>query len=101
MAETLPIRLRPEALDELSDAWWWYETRREGLGDEFRACVDAAMAEIERSPLACEKVRGEVRRKVVRRFPYLVLYLVEEDHIEVLAVFHGSRDPRRWRGRVR
>ena len=41
----LPVRLRPVALGELTDAWRWYEEQREGLGDEFRACVDAAMAE--------------------------------------------------------
>ena len=97
----LPIRLRPEALEELSEAWQWYETKREGLGDEFRACIDAAMAEIARSPLTCGRVRGEVKQKIARRFPYAVIFLVEADHVEVLAVFHSSRNPRRWQERVR
>jgi len=35
-----------------------------------------------------------------RRFPYAVLFLAEGDHVEVLAVFHSSRDPREWRSRV-
>ena len=47
----LPIRLHPAAVQELTEAWSWYETKREGLGDEFRACVDVGMAEISRSPL--------------------------------------------------
>lgn len=97
----LPVRLRPAALQELTEAWSWYETKREGLGDEFRVCVDAGMAEIGRSPLACAKVRGETRRKVVRRFPYVLLYLAEPEHVEVIAVFHTSRDPVEWQGRVR
>ena len=96
----LPVRLRPVALGELTDAWRWYEEQREGLGDEFRACVDAAMAEIARAPLAWPCVRGDARRRVVRRFPYAVIYLVEPSHIEVLAVFHTSRDPKQWQRRV-
>lgn len=96
----LPVRIRPEALDELAKAWLWYEGQREGLGDEFRSCVDVAMAEIARDPLMWPRVRGEVRRRMTRRFPYAVLYLAEDDHIEVLAVFHSSRDPREWKSRV-
>jgi len=96
----LSVRLRPAALAELTDAWRWYEEKREGLGDEFRACLDAAMAEIARSPLAWPQVRGEARRRVVRRFPYAVIYLIEAEHIEVLAVFHTARDPKVWQGRL-
>jgi plasmid stabilization system protein ParE len=96
----LPVRLRPEALEELTDAWRWYEKQREGLGDEFRACIDAAIAAVGRAPEMYPRVRGEVRRKSVRRFPYAVLYLVETGHVEVLAVFHCSRDPQAWKGRV-
>lgn len=96
----LPVRLRPAALAELTDAWRWYEEQREGLGDEFRTCVDAAMAEIARDPLAWPRVRDDARRRIVRRFPYAVIYLVEPEHIEVLAVFHTARDPRGWQERL-
>jgi hypothetical protein len=56
----LRVRLRPVALAELTDAWRWYEEQREGLGDEFRACVDTAMAEIGRRSrgLACAARSG-------------------------------------------
>lgn len=63
--------------------------------------MDAGMAEIGRSPLACAKVRGETRRKVVRRFPYVLVYLTEPEHVRVIAVFHTSREPAIWRERVR
>jgi toxin ParE1/3/4 len=84
----------------LTEAWRWYEEQHEGLGDEFRACIDAALAEISRAPLMWPRVHGEVRRRVVRRFPYAVIYLAERTHVEVLAVFHASRDPSHWRSRV-
>ena len=97
----LPIRLHPAAVQELTEAWSWYETKREGLGDEFRACVDAGMAEISRSPLGYARARGEARRKVLRRFPYVLIYFVKSAHVEVIAVFHTSRDPADWQERDR
>ena len=97
----LPVRLRPAALQELTEAWNWYETKREGLGDEFRACVEVGIAEIGRSPHACARVRGEARRKVVRRFPYAILYLADPESVVIIAVFHTSRDPMEWQERVR
>ena len=96
----LPVRLRPEALAELTGAWAWYEDQRPGLGDDFRACVDEAIASISLDPLVHSVVGANVRRGLVRRFPYGVFYLVEPDHIEVLAVFHAAREPRNWRERV-
>ena len=67
----VPIRVRPAALADLTHAWRWYESQREGLGDEFlgdefRACIDVAMAEIARAPLAWRTVHGSVRRRIVR-----------------------------------
>ena len=97
----LPVRLRPVALEELAQAWGWYESRREGLGDEFRACVDVGIAAIARTPLGCAEVRGDARRKVLRRFPYALIYLVEPEHVEVVAIFHTSREPVAWEERVR
>lgn len=97
----LPVRLRPAALEELTEAWGWYEQKREGLGDEFRACVDVGIAAIGRSPLGCAKIRGDARRKLIRRFPYALIYLAEPEHVEVVAVFHTSRDPVEWQERVR
>ncbi len=94
------VRLRPEAVTELTEAWRWYETQREGLGDEFRACIDAAIAEVARSPLMWPKIHADARRRLVKRFPYAVIYLVEAAHVEVIAVFHASRDPNHWGSRV-
>ena len=51
--------------------------------------------------LVCAKVRGEARRTVVRRFPYVLIYLGEPEHVEVIAVFRTSRDPAAQQERVR
>ena len=88
------VIVRPEARDELLDAYYWYEEKRSGLGEEFLLVVDAAIEQIRRSPEMHPIVHRNVRRVLTRRFPYGVFYVVEPEHIVILAVFHGHRDPR-------
>jgi len=40
---SLPIVFRPEALDDLAEAFQWHEQQRSGLGAEFMAAVDAKL----------------------------------------------------------
>jgi len=89
---------RPQAEDEALNVRRWYEARRIGLGEEFGAEVDAAVARIVESPLAFPRVRGETRRAVLTRFPYALYFRVTDEHIVVLAV-HGRQDPARWQRR--
>jgi plasmid stabilization system protein ParE len=90
------VILRPQAEAELAEAVDWYETRGKGLGADFIRAVDAAMAAIERNPEQYQIVKGQVRRAVLRRFPYGLIYVASQHEITVLACFHGRRDPRRW-----
>ena len=93
---SLRLRIRPEATEELNEAWNGYEERREGLGDELLGCVEAAFAAIHRNPQAHRRAEGRIRQAIVRRFPYIVLFVEYSDYIEVIAVFHMARDPNRW-----
>lgn len=58
------------------------------------------MAELAREPFLCPKVRGEARRKILRKFPYSLIYLAGREAIEVIAVIHFSRDPKSWASRL-
>jgi plasmid stabilization system protein ParE len=93
------ILFRPEAEVELMEAASWYEERGKGLGADFLRSLDAAVAAIERNPHAYPIVFGKVRRSVLRRFPYIIIYRVENDEILILACIHGRRDPKRWQER--
>ena len=88
------VVFRPEAERELADAYAWYEEQRPGLGEEFLACVEAALAQARRNPRLYQPVHRNVRRVLTRRFPYGIFYLVEEQRLVIVAVFHGRRDPR-------
>ena len=90
---------RPQAERELLEASSWYEECRPGLGQEFAEAIAARIAGILSSPLASPRVRGEMRRSVVQRFPYAIYYQILSDEVVVLAVMHGRRHPRRWESR--
>lgn len=97
----LPADLLPEAEREFEVAFQWYEHERPGLGFEFLLAFDAAVEKLRRLPEGHELVARRTRKALLRRLPYLLLYVVESRRIVVTAVFHSRRDPRRWSGRVR
>ena len=94
-----PVIISTEAESDLTQAYLWYEKQVEGLGSEFLLCVDACIQNITRSPKIFQKVHKNIRRALIRRFPYGIFYIEQPDHIMIIAVFHASRDPSRWQSR--
>jgi plasmid stabilization system protein ParE len=97
------LLILPEAEEELAEAAVWYEARRAGLGVELIAVVDRAFEEIADAPLVCGLWLDDrpYRRKVVRRFPYVIFFRVEADTVVVMAVAHSKRRPGYWAERSR
>ena len=92
--------LRRVAEKEFDDSIAWYESQREGLGHEFRAAIEQYFQRIADKPERFPEVRGEVRRAVVlRRFPFVIHFLIEPGRIVILSVFHTSRDPAQLKSR--
>jgi plasmid stabilization system protein ParE len=89
--------VRPLAEADVQQVFDWYEGQAVGLGHEFLRAVDACYASLERSPELFPVVYKEIRRALLRRFPYIVYYLLGEEALEVLACVHGKRHPRTWR----
>ena len=94
------IIVRPEATREIQEAFNWYEEKSEGLGLEFLRAADACIAGIKRNPLASPTIYQDIRRALLRRFPYALFYIIKEERIIVLACFHAKRDPIDWMRRV-
>jgi plasmid stabilization system protein ParE len=97
---TLPIRFLPEAKDEFDAAADWYEQRRPGLGVTFVERVREVLQRIAATPKIHAIVYQDVRKAVVRQFPYIVLYREDQGELIVISVFHTSRDPSIWQSRV-
>ena len=91
--------LRRVAEKEFEDSIAWYESEREGLGQEFRTAIEEYFQRIADNPEWFPEVRCEVRRAVVRRFPFVIHFLIEKERIVVLSVFHTSREPEQLKHR--
>lgn len=94
------IRFTPEADAELTEARRWYSHKRQDLDLEFMKCIDDVLAQVVSNPHVFPVVYRTLRRAVVRRFPFAVLYEVTANEIQVIAVFHSRRNPEVWKSRV-
>lgn len=94
------VIVRPEAEQDLKEAFSWYEDKRIGLGFEFLLQVDAGINFIKRSPELHPIEYQGTKKHLIKRFPYKIIYLVKEENIIVLAVLHGKRSPDLLRNRI-
>lgn len=98
---SLPIRLLPEATDDLSAAVEWYKkTKTIGLGERFVVAVRDAIRRVATHPTMHGTVYQDVRKSRVIGFPYIVLYREDQGELVVISVFHTSRDPAEWQIRA-
>jgi len=94
---------RPEfhrlAERELNEAAQYYDGEEPRLGSSFLQEVDRCLQSIEAQPEAGVILRGSVRRRLLRRFPYALLYKIQPSGIRILAVMNLKRRPTYWVGR--
>ena len=76
---------------DIAEARQWYQEQA-GLGSAFVECVGEQLEFIELQPFATPVVAHGIRRSVVTRFPYNIYYAINGQLINILAVWHGSRD---------
>lgn len=88
------------AVEERRDAQAFDEMEFSGLGARFVEEVKLTNNRITAHPTAWQVERGEVRRCLLPRFPYKLLYAIEPDHILIIAVAHQHRQPDYWLHRI-
>ena len=85
---------------ELIEAQDWYEGEAPGLGRHFREAIDALTERMSANPRQFPVVLKDVRRALLRRFPYSLFFLIEGETLLVIACFHASREPAQWQKRI-
>ena len=94
------INIQPQAQLEAGRAAVWYETQQIGLGIEFILELDAAVERAAESPEMYAMQFREARRVLVRRFPYAIYFIYENDAVEIFAILHQQRASSLWQSRV-
>jgi len=97
----MQIRFLPEADAELAEARIWYALQRDDLDLALMQRIGEALDRIKDHPEGCPLVHQQLRRAIVRRFPFAIFYEVFADEIVVFAVFHSRRNPAQIKSRLK
>lgn len=87
------------ARQELEEARSWYERHQRGLGLRFIQTIEATILRSVRFPLANTEIVPGIRRALVADFPYMVIYAVDSEVLQVVAIAHQHRRPGYWQER--
>ena len=85
---------------ELEDTALYYERECPGLGAAFVAEIERCVAAIAPHPSIGSPVQAGIRRRLLRRFPYALLYRARDGPVRILAVMNLRRRPAYWIGRA-
>lgn len=95
------LRFHTLVPSDLRAAIGWYGRISANLANQFRAAVDSRFDEIEIQPERFAVAFDDIRLARVKRFPYLILFRIRREFIQILGIFHAASDPQKWRKRSR
>ncbi len=84
---------------ESKEAARYYESKVDGLGFAFLDEVERVVNLIRDNPESAPRIYKVVRRKILRGFPYSIMYSIVDDSIRILAIANQKRRPFYWRDR--
>ena len=94
------VRFLTLAQQEIDEAVVWFNEQDDGKGVDFLDELDRVVRLVKSYPFASTKIERDIRRCLFARFPYSLIYGVEEQTIVVIAVAHSRRSPRYWIDRL-
>jgi hypothetical protein len=96
----MPVRYHEAAEEELLNEIGFLELQAKELGRRFFAEIRRAERLIVQFPEAAEEIRPGIRKRILQKFRYSLIYSIEKDGLLILAVAHLSRRPGYWVGRI-
>ncbi|MFW8601596.1 type II toxin-antitoxin system RelE/ParE family toxin [Desulfobacterota bacterium M19] len=96
----MQVRFLTPAEIEMFEASAYYEMQATDLGSHFLDIIEEATNEIKENPRRWPEIDQEIRRRVVRRFPYSILYRIRADEIIIVAIMHQKQRPNYWIDRL-
>jgi toxin ParE1/3/4 len=95
------VLFHPEAEEEMIASAVFYETRSNGLGHKFLNEIASSLDLISSSPKTWPVFSDDIRRFLLQRFPFGLLYEIHDDYIYIIAVMHLHREPFYWKSRLK
>lgn len=98
---TRALAFTSRAAIDIEEAYSWYEGQRAGLGADFQSELARIIQLLEAMPETGPVVHRDLRRLLVRRFPFALYYRLTESTVEVRGCLHQRRDPKTWIRRIK
>ena len=96
---TYSLSIRKEAEADIAEAFEYYESCRENLGTDFILCIEESITRIENNPRQYKIIHKTVHRALVRKFPYGIYYVLDNEKIIILGVLPARKNPKHWQTR--
>ncbi len=92
----MEIEFHPDAVSEIREASLYYQAQQVGLGERFLSSIQESLTRITNFPESFPVVADNVRQCKVARFPYTIVYRIQVNYIQVIALAHSRRKPHYW-----
>ena len=96
----MQLQFFDDAAEEIEESRAWYRARNPAVETSFLAELDHAIAQIAEGPQRWPKYLHGTRRYLLPKFPYSLIYFVERDALNIVAVAHHRRRPGYWAARI-
>ncbi len=83
----------PAAYSDIRKGYDYYNNQQKGLGKRFESVIKDTLAKIQKMPFSASMAYGDTRYKVVAKFPYIILYRIQENVIFIAHVFNTYQQP--------
>ena len=92
------VKIELEALTDIQDITDWYNKAQKGVGKRFQNTVIKQINSLSKNPHIYEVRYKEIRCMIVKKFPYMVHFYINDDNntVEILAVISTDRNPNIW-----
>jgi plasmid stabilization system protein ParE len=89
------IIFKEEAVNDVSDAWRWYESRQKGLGNKLLNEIEEYIKILEREPQLYQIRENRMQYCPLKKFPYIIVYEIEDLQVVIFALFNTHMHPLR------
>ncbi len=87
------IKITPTAFNDLQKAIEYYNSEQKGLGKKFHASVKTMFAQLIKVPASGSFMYDTVRYRVMHKYPYIILYELSDNNINIYRIFNTSQEP--------
>lgn len=97
----MQVSIHELAAKEFDEAIEWYELQSKGLGERFKKSVIVQVNNIKMNPKWYLKEKDNIYKAYIPKFPYKILFTIDNENIIIWAIAHMHRKPWYWQSRIK